>query len=192
MPTMPQKAAGWRIEPPVSVPVAPRHARAATAAAEPPDEPLPGIGHRAERAGGVRRAHGEFVEVGLAERDRARRLELGGHGRFVLRDEVAENFRGSGRLHGLCAKKILDGDWQTFERAAVALGEARIRFGGRLLGQFRGLGDVGVERARRLDRLDVGVGDLGSGKLFRLEAVSGFRQGQIGERAHSTTFGTAK
>src|SRR6266480_3470740 len=39
MPTMPVRAAGWRIEPPVSVPVAPRQSRAATAAAEPPDEP---------------------------------------------------------------------------------------------------------------------------------------------------------
>ena len=39
MPTMPVKAAGWRIEPPVSVPVAPRQRFAATAAAEPPDEP---------------------------------------------------------------------------------------------------------------------------------------------------------
>src|SRR5271156_5438016 len=39
MPTMPQKEAGWRMEPPVSVPVAARHRRADTAAAEPPDEP---------------------------------------------------------------------------------------------------------------------------------------------------------
>ena len=39
MPTMPVKAAGCRIEPPVSVAVAPRQRRAATAAAEPPDEP---------------------------------------------------------------------------------------------------------------------------------------------------------
>ena len=39
---MPTKAAGWRIEPPVSVPVAPRTSPAATAAAEPPDEP-PGV-----------------------------------------------------------------------------------------------------------------------------------------------------
>ncbi len=42
MPTVPVKAAGWRIEPPVSVAVAPRQSRAATAAAEPPDEP-PGV-----------------------------------------------------------------------------------------------------------------------------------------------------
>ena len=39
MPVTPQKAAGWRIEPPVSVPVAPGARPAATAAAEPPDEP---------------------------------------------------------------------------------------------------------------------------------------------------------
>ena len=38
-PTTPQKAAGWRIEPPVSVPMAAVAARAATAAAEPPEEP---------------------------------------------------------------------------------------------------------------------------------------------------------
>jgi hypothetical protein len=39
MPTVPVNAAGWRIEPPVSVPVAPRHKCAATAVAEPPDDP---------------------------------------------------------------------------------------------------------------------------------------------------------
>ena len=42
---MPTKAAGWRIEPPVSVPVAPRAQRAATAAAEPPEDP-PGTSAR--------------------------------------------------------------------------------------------------------------------------------------------------
>src|SRR6201991_5011222 len=36
---MPVKAAGWRIEPPVSVPVTPGAIRAATAVDEPPDEP---------------------------------------------------------------------------------------------------------------------------------------------------------
>ena len=39
MPTIPVKAAGWRIEPPVSVPMAQVAALAATMAAEPPDEP---------------------------------------------------------------------------------------------------------------------------------------------------------
>src|SRR6202034_1113662 len=39
MPHMPVKAAGWRIEPPVSLAVAARHSRAETAEAEPPDDP---------------------------------------------------------------------------------------------------------------------------------------------------------
>ena len=38
-PVKPVSAAGWRIEPPVSVPVAAGARRAATAAAEPPEEP---------------------------------------------------------------------------------------------------------------------------------------------------------
>ena len=39
MPTVPVKAAGWRIEPPVSVAVAPAQRKPETAEAEPPDEP---------------------------------------------------------------------------------------------------------------------------------------------------------
>ena len=39
MPTMPVKEAGCRIDPPVSVPVAPSARCAATAAADPPEEP---------------------------------------------------------------------------------------------------------------------------------------------------------
>src|SRR5690606_23765245 len=39
MPAMPVNAAGWRIEPPVSVPVAAGHSRAATAAELPPEDP---------------------------------------------------------------------------------------------------------------------------------------------------------
>ena len=41
-PVIPTNAAGCLIDPPVSVPVAPRQRSAATAAAEPPDEP-PGV-----------------------------------------------------------------------------------------------------------------------------------------------------
>src|ERR1700722_9218362 len=39
MPTVAVNAAGWRIDPPVSVAVAPMHSSAATADAEPPDDP---------------------------------------------------------------------------------------------------------------------------------------------------------
>jgi hypothetical protein len=39
IPTIPQSEAGWRIEPPVSVPIPHGASRPATAAAEPPEEP---------------------------------------------------------------------------------------------------------------------------------------------------------
>src|SRR3954454_553518 len=45
MPTIPHRLAGWRIEPPVSVPIAHGAVPAATAAALPPDEP-PGTRER--------------------------------------------------------------------------------------------------------------------------------------------------
>src|ERR687897_106199 len=51
-PTMPQNAAGTRIEPDVSVPIAHGTAPAATAAAEPDDDP-PGIPPLARGLGGV-------------------------------------------------------------------------------------------------------------------------------------------
>ena len=66
-------AAGWRIEPPVSVAVARRHQprghrrrRAARGAAR-ARAPDPRVAHRAEIAGLVGRAHRELVHVGLAE-----------------------------------------------------------------------------------------------------------------------------
>src|SRR5215471_6316243 len=56
IPTMPVSAAGCRIEPPVSVPTAPRQVFAATAAAAPPDEP-PGTSCAFEPL----RRHGEMT-----------------------------------------------------------------------------------------------------------------------------------
>ena len=53
MPAMPQNDAGCRIDPPVSVPVAPMAIRAATAAADPPEDP-PGT----STASPSRRFHG--------------------------------------------------------------------------------------------------------------------------------------
>src|SRR3954465_11769266 len=47
MPPVPVTAPGWRIEPPVSVPMASGASKAATAAAEPPPDP-PGVRARAQ------------------------------------------------------------------------------------------------------------------------------------------------
>ena len=89
MPLTPQSAAGWRMEPPVSVAVAPGASRAATAAAEPPDEPpgtevcCPGVFNRAVKAGFVGGAHGELVHIGFAQHHSAGLLEVFDHGGIV-------------------------------------------------------------------------------------------------------------
>src|SRR5207244_3854786 len=70
MPTMPHSAAGWRIEPPVSVPSAQGASPAATAAALPPEEP-PGTRSR---------SHGLRTGPYAAERG----------GRAVLRGSLAD------------------------------------------------------------------------------------------------------
>jgi hypothetical protein len=71
IPVTPQKLAGWRIEPPVSVPVAAGSWRAATAAADRPRSrrhPLVSHGLRVMPVGRVlgARAHGELIAVELA------------------------------------------------------------------------------------------------------------------------------
>ena len=73
MPTMPHSPAGWRIEPPVSVPIASGTMPAATHAAEPPLEPpgvrveVPGIVRHLKRRVLGRAAHRELVHVRPAE-----------------------------------------------------------------------------------------------------------------------------
>src|SRR6218665_1918038 len=69
MPVMPQNDAGWRIEPPVSVPVAAGARRAAPAPALPPGE-APGRGLRAPGVGpgdGPRWPQGATAEFSLDE-----------------------------------------------------------------------------------------------------------------------------
>src|SRR5690606_4675984 len=61
MPVTPQKLAGWRIEPPVSVPVAAGSRRAATAAAAPADEP-PGTRARSQGLSAGRNAEFSLPE----------------------------------------------------------------------------------------------------------------------------------
>ena len=101
---MPQKAAGWRIEPPVSVPSAGRddgrrHQRG-RAAGGPARRArarialrLPRIDRRAEIRGCGGGTHGEFVEIGLGGKCRAGRDEIGSHRRLVRRDEALQHGR---------------------------------------------------------------------------------------------------
>ena len=82
-PTMPQKLAGCRTEPPVSEPSAAGTTPAATSAADPPDDP-PGTSGVIERVqhpavGRVfrRRPHGKLIEIRLDADEGAQRHEAG-------------------------------------------------------------------------------------------------------------------
>ena len=126
MPVTPHSDAGWRIEPPVSVAVAIGARRAATAAAEPPEEPpgtqlrVPGILHRSVPAGLVRRTHGELVHVRLAEHHHARRIQLFDHGGVIGRHEVVEHPRAAARADPLRAEDVLVRERQPGERTGLA------------------------------------------------------------------------
>ena len=124
MPTTPHSAAGWRIEPPVSVPSASGAIAAATAAAEPPLEPpghaleIPGVARRAVGRVLGRRAHRELVHVRLAELDHALRLAAAHDGRRVRRPVALEDARAGRRRHAADAEQILVGDRHAGDAAA--------------------------------------------------------------------------
>src|SRR3981189_36390 len=103
MPTVAVNAAGWRIEPPVSVAVAPMHNSAPTAPRRPPVHPAgpqrgigalapPRINHRTEARRLIRRTHRKLVIVEFSQHDGAVAPELRGHRGFVGRHEIAESF----------------------------------------------------------------------------------------------------
>ncbi len=210
MPTMPVKAAGWRIEPPVSLAVAARQRRAATAAdgaarraarrqqaalapvgergarlLAAPVRRQPGRGDRTVVGGLVRRAHGELVHVELAEHHRAVAPEIGGDGRLVGRLEAVEDVAAGLGMDAFGGVEVLDPDRQALERTAFAPGEtrvARLGHGERLVG---GDGDEGVERLAALDRGEMGLGDLDARDRpgFQPIARLGERQGgEVGQR----------
>ena len=137
MPVMPQKLAGWRIEPPVSVPVAAGTRRAATAAAEPPDEPpgtrcaVPGVAHRAVGRVLVGRAHREFVAVELAQRHGAGRGQPRHHGGVEGAGVAGEHLRAGRRA------------------ASARVGDEDVLVRQRHAGQRRRLRRVPARRRRR-------------------------------------------
>ena len=165
---MPQRAAGMRIEPPVSLPVVMVHCPEAAAEPDPPLEAaadqvgIPGVVHVAVvgvLAGG---AVGELVHIQLAQQDGPRRPEAGGDG-AVLGGHEGVVDAGAGRgSDSARVEQILEADGNPVQRPAVApgadvaLGLARRREG--LVGQE---GDERVEyRLRSPDAGKMGFDNL--------------------------------
>ncbi len=153
---------------------------------------VPGVAHRAEVRGLVRRAHGELVHVGLAEQHRARGAEALDHVRVVGGDEVGEHARAARGAPARGAEEVLVRDRDPGERMGVA-GRAprvgRARLGEALVGVD---GDEGVEaRVVALDPREARARELHAGKPLRGELARELGQGRSRHRgSYSITFGT--
>ena len=143
-------------------------------------------------AGLVRGAHGELVEIELAEHHRAGVPEILAHRRFVFRLEAVEDVRGRRGQHALGTEQILDADRQAFHGSALAACELFVGRLGHRPRLVRRLGDEGIQALARFHGADIGVRQLGRGCLFRLQRVARAGQAEREKIAHySTTFGTA-
>ena len=79
----------------------------------------PGADHRPEGRGLVGRAHGELIQVQLAQHDRAVAPELGGHGGLIGRREGAQDPAAGGGSHALGAEQVLDPKRNSIKRAGL-------------------------------------------------------------------------
>ncbi len=130
-PKIPQNAAGTRIEPPVSVPIANGTMSAATAAAEPllePPEVRPGKpGMLAVPVVCVlaRQAPCELEKLGLAGKDRARRAQVADDPRILprRRPHLGKEGRAGARRHPGDVKKVLQEVRDPAEGAVGGAGE---------------------------------------------------------------------
>ena len=165
---MPQRAAGMRMEPPVSLPVVMVHWPAAVAEPEPPLEPpltplgVPGVVHMAVvgvLAGG---AIGELVHIQLAQQDGPGLAESGGHSAVLGGYEGVEDAGAGGGADAASVEEVFQSHGDAVERAAVAPG-ADVALG--LPGGGQGLvgqqGDEGVQpRLGGSDTGQVGLDDF--------------------------------
>ena len=163
MPTTPQKLAGLRSDPPMSLPSATGSIRVASATAAPPLLPpqvlvlIVGIQRRAEHWIERLGTGAEFRRVRLADADRAGGANPFDQQRVFGRHEVGENRRAERRANALGRLEILVRDRKTVQRANGFV--ARERFIRRRGSRHRLLG------YQRDDRVDLGVDAFDFGKM---------------------------
>jgi hypothetical protein len=182
-------AAGWRIEPPVSVPVAAGTAgRTAGNALV-----VPRITHRTKVRGFVRRTHRKLVHVGLAQRNEAGlRFHLADHRRVVGRDEIGQHLRTAGRSPAFGAENVLLGDRDTGQRAGrfdtTRGGKAGICGAGHFQAFFGVDRNKGIQgRVQARDALEKELRQFDTGNLL---GGQGLRQLLEAGVDHSITLGT--
>ena len=141
---MPVQAAGWRMDPPVSLPRATGTvpARRATRNAGFID----GVFHGSKKGGFVGGTHGKFVHVRFADDDGTLGFELLNGSRRVGRNEVLQNFGGCRGARSFEAKIVFDGDRDAVEFSEkLSLFPALVAFFGFGEGALCQNGNVGVQ-----------------------------------------------
>ena len=153
-PTVPQRPAGKRTEPPVSVPSAIGTSPAPTATAEPLDEPpgsmgrrVPGVVRRALVVVDADAAEGELHRVGLAHENHAGASQPPDDGCVLFRHVPGEEPGAGGGRHAPDVEEVLGGVGDPVERPQVLAAPER-ELGRARLGQrpLPGDRDEGVER----------------------------------------------
>ena len=157
-PVVEQKLDGVRMLPPKSPPVASHTCPDASAAAEPPEEPLAlmrkshGIERRAEHVVEGVAAGGELGQVGFADHDRAVRLQPLHHHVGRRRDAVGVDARARGAAHARDVGAVLHRDRQAVQVMRRHIRPLLLHDALRVL--------AGAVVARRHDRVDLRVGRL--------------------------------
>ena len=167
MPTVPHQAAGPRIEPPVSEPIAMRTMRAPIAVPEPDEEPpvtccgIPRIARRRKRQIEAWAADGELVRRELAQQYAAGLAQSRGGDTVLLRHDIQTQLRMAGRADAGGVVNVLQRVGDAVERPAIAprlqflIGAARIVQGAIFGDQHEGMqrsvarGDAGQSVARK-------------------------------------------
>jgi small ligand-binding sensory domain FIST len=98
---------------------------------------------------------------------------------------------GGGGLHTLGAEQILDAERHARQRADRAFGALLIRCIGRGKRMLGRLDDEGIELPRHRDRGVERFRHFARGEITLAEAVADLGDAEVGDLAHSITFGTA-
>ena len=140
----------------------------------------------------VRRAHGEFVVIELAEQDRAVAPEIGGDGQLIGRNEAFEDVRAGGGAHARGAEQILDAERQPFERAALSSREPRVGRARHFAGAFGRFQHERVERARSFDGGEMRLGKFELPRILCLRSASRACASVSEVRLGHPTFGSSQ
>ncbi len=145
----------------------------------------PRVDGRAVPGAFIGRAHGKFVHVKLAEHNGALVPEVLGDGGFVFRLETIKDVRAGLGMNITRCEKVLHAERNAFQLTRGTRSDTTIggfRHLARLLRRCR---DIGVQRAvGGVDGGEIGVGQLKGGKIFRLQLLTGFGNGQARQVGH--------